>query len=234
MNRNHDFSIDEYYHVYNRGVDKRVTFQNKYDYHRFMLLLYFCNSTEPVDMEKIFRKGRTFTDIFNIEKGRSLVAIGAWCLMPNHFHILLKEITENGIIKFMQKLTTGYSMYFNKKYTRSGSLFQGKFKSEHIQEDRYLKYIFSYIHLNPIKLIPEESKWKENGIRNKQVVENFLKNYEYSSLKNYINSDAEYENILDKKVFPNYFPTINEQIEEIEEWLNYTESAVVKVRPSQK
>ena len=85
--------------------------------------------------------------------------------MPNHFHILVKEKIENGISKFMGKLTTGYSMYFNKRYDRTGSLFQGVFKSVHADSDEYLKYLFAYIHLNPIKLINPE--WKENGIKDK-------------------------------------------------------------------
>ena len=227
MNRKHVFSTDEYYHVYNRGVEKRIIFQNKYDYHRFILLLYFCNSKEPVDMEKIFRESPTFTDMFYIKRSKPLVAIGAWCLMPNHFHILIKEIQENGITEFMRKLTTGYSMYFNKKYNRSGALFQGKFKSEHITEDRYLKYIFSYIHLNPVKLVPGESKWKEYGLEDKERVEIFLKNYEYSSFKNYLIKNTQYNNILDRTSFPRYFPTFSEQIQEIKEWLNFNDKKVL-------
>lgn len=222
MNRKHIFAPNEYYHIYNRGVDKRITFLDAHDYHRFMLLLYFCNTIEPVDMQKVFREGSTFTefsDIFKFPKGKPLVAIGAWCLMPNHFHLLIKELSKNGIIKFMQKLTTGYSMYFNQKYNRTGSLFQGKFKSEHAKEDRYLKYLFSYIHLNPIKLISGESKWKENGLKDLQKAKKFLGTYEYSSLNNYIKNKHRYENIINKKEFPQYFLDINESIKEITEWL---------------
>lgn len=231
MSRKHVFAPNEYYHIYNRGVDKRVIFQNVYDYHRFMLLLYFCNSDQPVDMEKVFREvreGRTFTDLFKIEKGESLVAIGAWCLMPNHFHILIKEITEKGTQKFMQKLTTGYSMYFNQKYNRTGSLFQGKFKSEHVNNERFFKYIFSYIHLNPVKLVSGESGWKEIGLKDQKKVENFLKNYEYSSFINYLDSNSKYENILAKNLFQEYFPDINEHLEDVKDWLS-----TVKVEPSQ-
>lgn len=235
MIRKHDnFAPNEYYHIYNRGVDKRIVFKDVHDYHRFMLLLYFCNSSERVDLQKIFREGSTFTsftEIFDLPKGKPLVAIGAWCLMPNHFHLIMKEISGKGIIKFMQKLTTGYAMYFNKKYERGGSLFQGKFKSEHASEDSYLKYLFSYIHLNPVKLIPGESKWKEVGIKNLDKAKNFLAKYEYSNFNNYANNKYKYEKIIDKKGFPEYFPDIQDLIKEITEWLSCKEH--VEVRPSQ-
>ena len=227
MNRKHAFVPDEYYHVYNRGVDKRTIFIDIHDYHRFMLLLYFCNSTEPVDMQKVFREGPTFTefsDILKFPKAEPLVAIGAWCLMPNHFHILIKQVAEKGITKFMQKITTAYSMYFNKKYNRTGSLFQGKFKSENPDNDNYLKYLFSYIHLNPVKLIPAESKWKENGIKDLIRTQDFLKKYEYSSLNNYINDNYKYEDIINKKEFPQYFLNADESIKEIVEWLNFNDT----------
>ena len=234
MIRKHAFVPDEYYHLYNRGVDKRIVFIDSHDYHRFMLLLYFCNSKDPVDMQKVFREGSTFTefsDIFKFPRGKPLVAIGAWCLMPNHFHLLIKQMSENGIIKFMQKVTTGYSMYFNQKYNRTGSLFQGKFKSENPNTDNYLKYLYSYIHLNPVKLIYGESKWKEDGIKDLKKTQEFLKKYEYSSLGNYINDKYKYEDIINKREFPEYFVNTNESIKEIAEWLTFNEN--VKVEPSQ-
>ncbi len=223
MNRKHVFIEGEYYHLYNRGVDKRRTFIDVHDYHRFMLLLYFCNSVEPANLQKVFREGSTFTrftDIFKLPKGEPLVAIGAWCLMPNHFHLLVKEISENGITKFMQKITTGYTMYFNQKYERSGSLFQGRFKSEHSDNDNYLKYLFSYIHLNPVKLIAGESKWKDVGIKNRDKAKKFLEKYEYSSFNNYTGNHS-YEKIISKEEFPRYFADTKEFMEEMLEWLTF-------------
>lgn len=122
----------------------------------------------------------------------------------------------------MQKLTTGYSMYFNQKYNRTGSLFQGKFKSQNPNNDNYLKYLFSYIHLNPVKLISGESKWKENGIKNLNGAQKFLEKYEYSSFNNYMNDKYKYENIINKKEFPGYFSSVDELIKEIMEWLNFS------------
>lgn len=233
MNRKHIFSINEFYHVYNRGVDKRIIFQDTSDYHRFILLLYFCNSNKPVDSREILTEGRTFGDLFYIDIGEPLVAVGAWCLMPNHFHVLIKELTQNGITKFIQKVTTGYSMYFNKKYKRNGTLFQGKFKSEHATDDNYLKYLFSYIHLNPIKLLKGESKWKEEGIQNLDSALKFLETYQYSSLSSYMKDNSIYQNILQKDEFPLYFSNQMSHFAEIAEWLNYQDPInSTKVRPS--
>src|SRR3989344_3627080 len=206
MLRKDPFAIGEYYHLYNRGTDKRSIFLDKHDYHRFVILLYLCNTSEAVSLENHLRKGRSFTEIFELDRGTPLVSIGAWCLMPNHFHLLVKEIVPDGITKFMRKINTGYSMYFNKKYDRRGNLFQGRFNSKNIYMDKYFKYLFSYIHLNPIKLIPGESQWKEVGIKDVKNAKNFLMDYEYSSFLTYINANNLYEKIINKNNFPEYFP----------------------------
>src|SRR3989339_783003 len=150
MERKEKFIQDEFYHIFNRGVEKRTIFQNTSDYKRFMALLYLANSNQTVE----FRNnsyGNSFNEIFKQDRGEQLVAIGAYCLMPNHFHLLLTPLVNGGISKFMLKLQTGYSMYFNKKNERVGALFQGVFKSQYINEDKYLRYIYAYIHLNPAK-----------------------------------------------------------------------------------
>lgn len=210
-----DFSIGEYYHLYNRGNSKQKIFLDDEDYNHFIKLLYLCNS----------RKSITFRDIskntYDFDREETLVYIGAYCLIPNHFHLLIKEKVENGISKFMQKVSTAYSMYFNKKYKRTGGLFEGKFKSQHLGIDRYLKYIFSYIHLNPIKLI--EPKWKEIGIKNIKDAIAYLKTYQYSSYLDYLAEDRLRSKILDKKEFPEYFPSKNFFEKEIFEWLSYNE-----------
>jgi len=208
-----DFSIDEYYHLYNRGNSKQKIFLDKEDYIHFIKLLYLCNSTRSI----------TFRDVsintYDFDREETLVYIGIYCLMPNHFHLLVKEKTENGISKFMQKILTAYSMYFNKKYKRTGGLFEGKFKSQHLDIDRYLKYIFSYIHLNPIKLI--DSKWKKRGIKNINEAKIYLKTYQYSSYLDYLDGDRLRSVILNKEEFPKYFTSKNSFKKEIFDWLKY-------------
>ena len=209
------FVANEYYHLYNRGNSKQKIFHDREDYSRFMSLLYACNSKNNFKVSNL-NKNET---PYDFERGENIISIGAYCLMPNHFHILITEIDNGGISKFMQKLSTAYSMYYNKKYKRIGGLFEGKFKSQHANNDRYLKYLFSYIHLNPVKII--NNKWKENGIENKSEVLEYLKHYEYSSYLDYLEIHRIQDIILNKKSFPNYFSTRQVFLKEMFTWLSY-------------
>ncbi|MBI2065460.1 MAG: transposase [Candidatus Zambryskibacteria bacterium] len=206
------FIQDEYYHVYSRGNDKRKIFHDHTDYNRFQKLLYLANSDKNFRLE-------TIKNVYEIERGDRLVFIGAYCPMPNHLHILIKQNSENGISKFMQKFLTGYSMYYNIKYERTGSLFEGKFKVEHLGNDGYLKYVFSYIHLNPVKLIYPD--WKESGLGDKKRVLSFLSKYTYSSFLDYIMINRPENAILDRNEFPDYFPSKKHFENEILDWISY-------------
>jgi len=210
-----NFVKGEYYHLYNRGNSKQIIFQDDFDYQYFVKLLYISNSLVQ------FKIKNSPKNIFLVNNGEQIVSIGAYCLMPNHFHILITPIEENGISKFMQKLTTGYSMYYNIKYKRSGSLFEGKFKSQYVGDDRYLKYLFSYIHLNPVKLI--QKYWKETGIKDKIKILNFLRKYKYSSYLDYLGKEREEKIVLKKGSFPDYFPVKEKFQKEILEWISYNQ-----------
>jgi REP element-mobilizing transposase RayT len=218
MNRKVPISVDEYYHLYNRGVDKRRIFSSNADYQRFIALLYLCNSKKPVDVRNTIREGRTFASVFEEDRGQPIVALGAWCLMPNHFHLLCKEIDEGGTALFMQKLCTAYSMYFNRKIGRSGSLFEGKFKSQHVDTDEYLRYMYAYIYLNPVKLVEGEHKWKEHGIRDLKKVSSFLSAYDSSSMPKALRNDP-YAKILEEKEFPGYFESTASMERDVLSWL---------------
>ena len=206
----------EFYHIYNRGNSKQKIFHDQQDYDRFLFLLFICNSGHRFNVFNLIRDGSSY----DVERGKNLVNIGVYCIMQNHFHILITETVEGGISRFMQKLSTAYVMYYNQKYKRSGSLFEGKFKSQHASSDRFLKYLFSYIHLNPVKLI--DKNWKEKGIKNIQKTLEFLNTYEYSSYLDYVNKDKRPQSIiLNKKAFPDYFLSQKKFKEEILEWINY-------------
>jgi putative transposase len=215
MGRNFIFSENEYYHVYNRGVEKRTIFQNKSDYKRFIALLLVANSDTPVDLN-----GCSNIPLSKLPRGNRLVDIGAWCLMPNHFHILIKEKQKDGISLFMKKLLTGYSMYFNIKYQRKGILFERPFRAKHLNTDNYLKYIYSYIHLNPIGII--DAGWKEKKIKDYKKTEDFLNSYEYSSFLDYLGKDRDEKLIINPEEFPEYFKSVNSFKETIKEWMNFT------------
>jgi len=210
----------EYYHLYNRGTDKRKIFLDQHDYTRFLMLLYLCNSDESVNIRNFFKnQNKTVGEIFSVECGIPPISVGAFCLMPNHFHLLVRQERDNGISQFMQKLGTAYTMYFNKRNNRTGSLFQGTFKTKHAQNDIYLKYLFAYIHLNPAKII--EPQWKEVGVKNLKKLKEFVKNYEYSSYPEYTDQKRAASVIVKKDAFPEYFLSRGKFKLLIEDWLTY-------------
>lgn len=217
MSRNIIFSEGEYYHVYNRGTEKRNIYTNKSDRDRFLALLYLANGSSPIHISN--HQGSTLMSLLSIDRENTLVDIVAYCLMPNHFHLILKEKEENGISRFMQKMTTGYTMYFNKRHDRSGNLFQGKFKAKHIDNDEYFKYLISYIHLNPIKII--DPKWMEDGIKNKDTSEKYLDNFPYSSYLDYIGFNRMENKIINNKALPDYFEMPKDFKANVTEWLSY-------------
>lgn len=218
MRRSQELAPGEFYHVYNRGTDKREVFLRLTDYERFVSLLYLSNSTRHVVCN---RRNTTIADIFNKHRDETLVDICAYCLMPNHFHILIKEKEEAGMSKFMHKLTTSYAMYFNKKYDRTGTLFEGRYKTQHVNTDIYLKYLLSYIHLNPLKII--EPLWKEKGVENREVCREFLEAYTYSSFLDYMDIKRPENAILNKNALPEYFASVNDFQKEMYEWFDLKE-----------
>ncbi len=217
------FIEGEYYHIYNRGNSKQAIFFEDEDYSRFIKLLYLCNSKKRVNFrEDIVEKG---INAFDYERGETIISIGAWVLMPNHFHLYIVspkqgfgEEEESSITKFMGKLGTAYSKYFNKKYSRTGKLFEDKFKSVHIDEDVYAKYLFSYIHLNPMKLV--DPKWKENGIEDKSKALEFLNSYQYGSYQDFCGIVRPESKIISVKSFPDYFPSDASFENEIFDWIS--------------
>ncbi len=147
MNRQ-PFSTNAVYHVYNRGTEKRKIFLDHADWSRFLSNLQEFNDANPA-MHWKYKESEVQL------RTPPLVQILAYCLMPNHYHLMLRQIHENGIPLFMQKLGTGYTNYFNQKNERSGALFQGRFKSVAVERDEYLGYLPHYIHLNPKEVVGE-------------------------------------------------------------------------------
>ena len=150
MKKARSFFKNEYYHIYNRGVDKRMIFMDKQDLDRFYQSMQEFNSVEPI--------GSIYENRFNIKKKDSLgretsksgklVEIIAYALNPNHYHFILTPLVDGGISEFMKRLNGGYTKYFNQKYKRTGSLFGGTFKSIYIDSDSYLRFLSVYINLN--------------------------------------------------------------------------------------
>ena len=175
----------EIYHIVTRGVGDSLIFKNERDYYRAIFSLYEFNTIQPVEIKKRReeRLKKSVGELFS-DTRKLVVEILAFYFMPNHIHLLARQIQDNGITQFMRKLGAGYAAYFNKKYNRKGHLFQGRFKAVHIKTDEQLITVFTYIHTNGISLI--EPEWKERGIKNPEKVIKFLEDYKWSSYPDYI------------------------------------------------
>ncbi len=199
MERKSPFCSGEIYHLYNRGVNKSPIFLDDHDRWRFIILLYLCNGS--LDVRLCDLKGMPLSDYFKLNRGQPLVEIFSYCLMPNHFHLLLKGLTDKGLSKFMQKISTGYGMYFNIKHQRTGPIFEGRFKSKHVDNDAYLEYLLAYIHLNPVK-IKDEDSWSGKTIKNKKEASKIIKSYRFSSYQYFLGQKRPEDILLDTDLLP--------------------------------
>jgi REP element-mobilizing transposase RayT len=160
--RKTEFANGEYYHIYNRGVDKREIFLEDFEYMRFLQALDEFNRIDPIGsiFEQGFRDKNTALG-YSVSK---LVEIVAYCINPNHYHLILRQMKDKGIEKFMHKIGMGYSKYFNHKHKRSGSLFQGKFQAIHIDSNEYLLYLSAYVNKNNFIHGYNTGDWKYSSL----------------------------------------------------------------------
>lgn len=191
--RKEQFTTGENYHLVIRGIDDNKLFKNIDDYYRGIFSIYEFNNAKPVTIRACRKvRARIKRTLQKLNRDPNSVAdrrdkyveILAFCLMPNHLHLLVRQLKDGGIIKFMRKLGIGYGKYFNIKYKRKGYVFQNRFVAVRIKNEKQLIAVLIYIHTNPISLI--EPEWKENGIRNIEKVLKFLKNYRWSSHPDYL------------------------------------------------
>ena len=151
----------EYYHIYNRGVDKRDIFNDLEDLERFKESIKLFNQIDGIGSLEMYHKSTSMNEVRALSshgehglglkskpKSEPLVAIVAFCINPNHFHFVLKQLVDGGIAKFMQKILGGYTYYFNKRNQRTGSLLQGTYKYKSIIDDNYFRKIFGYVNQN--------------------------------------------------------------------------------------
>ncbi|MBI5456134.1 transposase [Candidatus Kaiserbacteria bacterium] len=186
----------ELYHVLNRGVDKRTIFLDDQDRHRFVHDLFIFNDSKPAEnteyfysrttksVESIDLRGR-YKDGYKPDKRKQIVDIHAWCLMGNHYHLLLSSRVDNGITKFLMKLNVGYAKYFNERYKRAGTLFQGRTKKVRIATDAHFMHIMNYIHLNPLDFLKGADQWRDLTVKNPPAALKHLENYRWSSFQDY-------------------------------------------------
>jgi len=202
----------EFYHVLSRGVEKRNIVLNDGDRVRFVNSLYVFNDKNPAENFALTKRNGVFekdTDQKD-DMRRILVYIHAWCLMNNHYHILLSPVEDNleNISLFMKKLNMGYAKYFNEKYGRSGYLWQGRYKKIHISKDAHFNYIPYYIHLNPLDY--SQPKWRQGKVLNVSSALNNLRKYKWSSYLDYI-GETNFPLLIHTNVLKDFLGTKREQ-----------------------
>lgn len=151
----------EIYHIFNRGLEKRPIFLDTFHYRRFFELLQFYQRQHHLRFSRLSRKERQ--KVIEKQLGEPLVEIICYCLMPNHFHVLLEQTANGGISRFIQLIADSYGKFFNIVHNRVGPVFQGKFRSTRIEDNAQLLHVTRYIHLNPVTAFlvkkPEDFKW---------------------------------------------------------------------------
>ena len=180
--RKDSFANGEFYHIYNRGVDKRNIFLRHSDLSRFLESIKFFNSIEPIGSIRDIKETLVNSQTSDVWGDRErLVDIVCYCLNPNHYHLLLCQRVDNGISEFIKRLGGGYTKFFNEKYNRSGVLFQGKSKSVRVDSNEYLLHLGSYINLNNqtdgFVLRLSQSSWDE-FVNPERIIEKFCHNKE--------------------------------------------------------
>ena len=194
------FANDQIYHIYNRGLDRRPTFTTKREYQRALWAIsYYQYKNPPLRLSKLFQQAKAFRQV-TLEKlkkeGKKQVSILAYCLMPNHFHLLLKQNSSAGISKFMSDFQNSYTRYFNTRHERKGSLFLGQFKAVRVETEEQLVHVSRYIHLNPY------STFLIRDLRE-------LENYPWSSFSEYLHPNS--DNISEPEFILNLFGVNNIQ-----------------------
>jgi putative transposase len=223
--RKNQFSNNDIYHIVLRGIDDNLIFKDVDDYYRMIFSIYELNNVAPTTIQRQREARKRFKKenrgpSFTVDERDKLVEVLSFCFMPNHIHLLLKQVKDIGITKFMVKIGTGYAGYFNRKYNRRGYVFQNRFKDIYIKDDSQLRIVFNYIHANPISLI--EPGWKEFGIKDSEKVIEFLEEYKWSSYQDYIGKQN-FPSVTQRNFL---LKTIGEEKgcrEAISDWVKYKE-----------
>jgi putative transposase len=211
------FAEGPVYHIYNRGTDKREVFGCEEDRGRFVNDLYFMNSEDHAGTSGASAYRNLFGEMSMVQRaaGKKIVDVLAFVLMPNHFHLVLTQRIPGGISMFMHKLGTAYTMYFNRKYSRSGVLFQGRFKAVLLKRAAHFNYLPFYVHANPLKL--------RSDIKDQDEKLDFLLGYKWSSFNDYA-GNSRFPGIVSTGLLGDYFKEEGGFIDYIRARLKYSEA----------
>jgi len=225
----------EFYHTYNRGVEKRKIFLEDSDYFRAVHDLYEFNDTKAMPnlnryIVRFTKSNNWGLNNFGKLKKERLVNIETWCLMPNHYHLFSCPVKDNGLSVFHKKFGIGIANFFNTKYKRSGTLFQGRYKKVLVDNDTQALRLICYIHANPLDLW--KPNWKEKGLTNLEIKDalKFLeKEYRWSShldwwgIKNF-------PSLIDAEFMKRFFKNPKEYREFFTNWLRYYEKNIQSIK----
>ncbi len=193
--RKESFSPGKLYHCFNRSIEKRVAFTDREDYQRFIEILYLGNSQTPLRRNDIGAK--RLEEVLELPRSEILVGIQAFCIMPDHFHLVIREGTEGGITTFMRKLGTAYTLYFNSRHQREGNLFLKPFQSQEVPLVRR-SHALNYVHASPASLY--EPAWRTGHVVDPQFVGEHLVSYPYSSLQTHLGLPSPLGAVLDPRI----------------------------------
>src|SRR3989344_1992085 len=217
------------YHALNRGVDQRKIFLDDEDRFRFIHNLFEFNNLEPINNIGYFfnqNQYKAFATPYIERKPRKLlVEVLAFCLMSNHYHLMLKPLYDNGILKFIKRLNMGYAMYFNQKYKRSGALFQGRYKTVHVSNEAHFIHLPYYIHLNPLDLAMPE--WRNRKLKNYNKATEFLNNYRWSSHLDYLGKEN-FPSVTQRNFLLDFFDGTTGYKNKINAWLKELDPESIK------
>ena len=200
----------EFYHVLNRGVDKRPLFLDNKDYARFVHDMWEFNDTE--DAKNVWYRAFDISGLRNhyMDKER-IVDLHGWCLMGNHYHLLISERVDGGLTKFIRRLNVGYANYFNERYKRQGTLFQGRTKKIHIRTEAHFLHILNYVHCNPLDFLNSAKDWRTRKIVSARDALQYLLKYKWSSYLDYLR-EHNFPSILTTELFSDVFKDYKKEI----------------------
>ena len=214
----------EIFHVLSRGVDKRKIFIDDHDYFRFIHNLFEFNDEASAENNyRRFRKSDHMSDIQCRSYGESprerrklLVDIHAFSLMPNHYHMIVSANSENAIPRFMKKVNMGYSKYFNERYERKGTLFEGRYKSVPVTAQSHFIHLPYYIHLNPLDMF--DYGWRERAVHNHVEAMHYLENYRWSSHLDYLGK-KNFPSVTQREFLSEFFGGQEGYAQALDQWV---------------
>lgn len=233
MHTKRNFVAGNVYHVLNRGVDKRKIFLDDKDRFRFIHDLFEFNNKELLSNSGYFfsRRQTNSIDIARRYIGSErkprelLVEILAFSLMPNHYHMLLKPKFDDALPYFMKRLNMGYAKYFNEKYDRAGTLFQGRYKAVPVTEDSHFIHLPYYIHFNPLDLNSPE--WRERELKDHNKAIKFLESYRWSSHLDYLGK-KNFPSVTQREFLLEFFGGTKGYNDKIKDWLKSLDISKIK------